>query len=85
MEEIGLPLSSKQRAVKSLVSQLIPSHIPLHSRPSSPPCISSFACHEAAVLWGPLSQQCETVMSPQATYIDAEIPAKMTWGFDFFI
>lgn len=84
MEETGLPLSSKQRAVKSLVSQLIPLHIPLHSRPSSPPCISSFACHETAVLWGPLSQQCETVMSPQATYIDAEIPAKLTWGFDLF-
>lgn len=41
-EEIGLPLSSKQR-VKSPISQLIPSHIPLHSRPSSPPCIFSFA------------------------------------------
>lgn len=55
MEEMGLPLSSKQRAVKSRVSQLIPSHTPIHSRPSSPPGVSSFACHEAAVLWGPLS------------------------------
>lgn len=55
MEEMGLPLSSKQRAVKSLGSWLIPSHIPIHSRPSSPPGVSSFACHEAAVLWGPLS------------------------------
>lgn len=55
MEKIGLPSSSKQRAVKSLVSQLISSHIPLHSRPSSPPDVFSFAYHEAAVLWGPLS------------------------------
>lgn len=55
MEEIGLHLSSKQRAVKSLVSQVIPSRIPLYSRPSSSPGVSSFACHEAAVLWGPLS------------------------------
>lgn len=54
MEEIGLHLSSKKRAVKSLVSQVIPSHILLYSRPSSPG-VSSFACREAAVLWGPLS------------------------------
>lgn len=31
MEEIGLPLNSKERAAKSLVSQLILSHVPLCS------------------------------------------------------
>lgn len=83
MEEIGLPFSSKQTPAKSLVPQLIPSHIPLHSQPSFPPGASSFASCEAAVLWGPLSQQHETVVPPQSTHIDAVTPAKLTLeGFD---
>lgn len=86
MEETGLPFSSKQTPAKSLVAQLIPSHVPLHSQPRSfPPGASSFASREAAVPWDPLSQRRETVVPPQSTHIDAVTPAKLTLeGFDLF-
>lgn len=85
MEETGLPFNSKQTPAKSLVAQLIPSHVPLHSQPTFPPGASSFASREAAVPWGPLSQQRETVVPPQSTHIDAVTPAKLTLeGFDLF-